>query len=254
MGFDIEAYLARSRALDLTGIEWDAVARHPLPVEAVRVLQYMQDTESHTIVYLRTLLGTRAIDDPAVAAFLACWAYEETFHGRALARFLRAAGHAPRAPRARSRRSLPQALRAGATHLLARAWPDFVAVHMTWGAINELTTWVGYQRLAAVAGHPVLAALLQRIMRDERRHFAFYYHEAERRLRRAGTARRTRTLIERFWAPVGSGEQPAAETRFLADYLLAGAEGRAAARRVDDRIRMLPGLAGMPLLEAWIAS
>ena len=45
----------------------------------------MQDIESHTIVYLRTLLSTRAMDDPEVATFLACWFYEETFHGRALA-------------------------------------------------------------------------------------------------------------------------------------------------------------------------
>ena len=50
----------------------------------------MQDIETHTIVYLRTILATRAIDDPEVATFLACWFYEETFHGRALARFLAA--------------------------------------------------------------------------------------------------------------------------------------------------------------------
>jgi hypothetical protein len=31
-------------------------------------------------------------DDPDVATFLACWVYEETFHGLALVRFLEAAG------------------------------------------------------------------------------------------------------------------------------------------------------------------
>jgi heptosyltransferase-2 len=250
--FDIEAYIARSRALDLTGIDWDAVPRHPLPPAAVRALRYMQDVESHTIVYLRTLLQTRAVDDDAIATFLGCWLYEETFHGRALARFLGAAGHAPRSRPARSRPTPRQALRARATALLARAWPGFVAVHMTWGAINELTTWTGYRRLAALAGHPVLAELLGRIMRDERRHFAFYCHEAARRLREPRTARITRALVDRFWAPVGSGEQPAAETRFLAGYLFAGAAGRGAARRVDERIRRLPGFAGVALLEAWI--
>src|SRR5882762_3547814 len=77
---------------DLAAIAWDDVRRHPLPAEAIRTLRYMQDIESHTIVYLRNLLATRAIDDPEVATFLACWLYEETFHGRALARFLQAAG------------------------------------------------------------------------------------------------------------------------------------------------------------------
>ncbi|HJQ85486.1 MAG TPA: ferritin-like domain-containing protein, partial [Candidatus Binatia bacterium] len=85
---DIDAYAGRSRALDLRGIAWDDVPRHPLSAETLRVLHYMQDIESHTIIYLRTLLSTRAIDDPDVAIFFACWFYEETFHGRALARFL----------------------------------------------------------------------------------------------------------------------------------------------------------------------
>src|SRR5262249_61744021 len=105
------------------------------------------------------------------------------------------------------------------------------------GAINELTTLVGYQRLAARARHPVLTELLARIVRDESRHFAFYYRQAARRLTRPGAARIARLLVDRFWAPVGSGVQPAEETRSLARYLLAGEEGRDAARRVDARIR-----------------
>src|SRR3990172_2051079 len=103
-GFDLDGYVARSRALDLAGIDWDEVPRHPLPAEALRALRYMQDIESHTIIYLRTLLATRAVDDPEVATFLACWLYEETFHGRALARFLAAAG-APLGPRPQPRSS-----------------------------------------------------------------------------------------------------------------------------------------------------
>ena len=124
----------------------------------------MQDIEAHTIVYLRTLLSTRAMDDPDVATFLACWFYEETFHGRALARFLAAAGHpvTPR-PRPRSRESFLQWAEARATAVVARLCPDFVGVHMAWGAINELTTLIGYQRLSQVADHPVLTELLARI-------------------------------------------------------------------------------------------
>src|SRR5436309_3827623 len=118
-GFDLDGYVARSRALDLSGIDWDDVPRHPLSTEALRALRYMQDIESHTIVYLRTLLSTRAIDDPEVATFLACWLYEETFHGRALARFLAAAG-ADVVQRTRSHSPLPARIEAVLTAALAR--------------------------------------------------------------------------------------------------------------------------------------
>src|SRR5438552_17275426 len=92
--------------------------------------------------------------------------------------------------------------------MLSRAWPDFCAVHMTWGAINELTTLTGYRRLAAVAGHPVLNGLLEQIMLDESRHFFFYYRQAEMRLRRRSVARVARLLVDRFCAPCGRAVQP----------------------------------------------
>ncbi len=123
---------------------------------------------------------------------------------------------------------------------------------MTWGAINELTTLTGYRRLAALTDHPVLADLLERIVLDESRHFFFYYRQAELRLRRRGVARTARFLVDRFWAPVGSGVQPDAELRFLAAYLFGGPEGRAAARKVDETIRRLPGFETVQLLESWM--
>jgi hypothetical protein len=126
---------------------------------------------------------------------------------------------------------------------------------MTWGAINELTTLTGYRRLAKLAAHPVLAQLLERIMLDESRHFFFfYYRQAEDRLRRPGAARVSRAIVDRFWAPVGSGEQGREELRFLAGYLFSGDEGRAAARKIDETIRRLPGFSTVRLVEAWIDS
>src|SRR5262249_26965812 len=251
--FDIDAYLARSGALDLTGIDWADVPRHPVPPETIRTLRYMQDIESHTIVYLRSLLATRAIDDPDVARFLACWVYEESFHGLALERFLAAAGHpvSPR-PTPRGHEGPGQWLEARATALMSRMWPEFCAVHMTWGAINELTTLTGYRRLAARAGHPVLSVLLERITRDESRHFFFYYRQAEMRLQRPAPAKVSRFLVDRFWGPGGSGVQPLNELRFMASYLFGDEEGRAAARKVDETIRKLPGFGSVRLLDAWL--
>jgi rubrerythrin len=54
---------------------------------------------------------------------------------------------------------------------------------MTWGAINELSTLTGYRALATRADHPLLSIVLARIVKDERRHFSFYFNQARRRLR-----------------------------------------------------------------------
>src|SRR6185503_15236625 len=106
VAFDLDAWVARSGALDLHAVAWSEVPRYPVSAATVRTLTFMQDIESHTIVYLRALLATRAIDDPEVATFLACWVHEETFHGIALSRFLEAAGH-PLPPRATPRGQEP---------------------------------------------------------------------------------------------------------------------------------------------------
>src|SRR5213594_336786 len=71
--FDLDAWVARSRAIDLAEIDWAAVPHHAVSPETIRTLRYMQDIEIHTIIYTRALLATRAIDDPDVSTFRACW-------------------------------------------------------------------------------------------------------------------------------------------------------------------------------------
>src|SRR2546430_5006600 len=136
--FDLDAWVARSGALDLDAIRWADVAKHEVPPDAVRTLTYMQDIERHTIIYLRSLLATRAVDDPEVSTFLACWLHEETFHGIALSRFLECAGHpVPPRPTPRGQEPIAKRLESWATSMVSKAWPDFCAVHMTWGRSEE---------------------------------------------------------------------------------------------------------------------
>lgn len=248
----IDTWTRRSRVGELDDLPWELLRRQPLGADAIRALRYMQDIEAHTIVYVRQLLATRAIDDADVATFLAAWFFDETLHGRALARVLETAGHTV-PHRVRSRAPLGQRAGEWAMQAIARTWPEFVAAHMAWGAVNELTALAGYQRLAAREPHPALVPLLERIAHDETRHFGFYYQQAERRLAAAPGARRVaRWLVERFWAPVGSGVQPDGEVRFLARFLFADEAGRAALRRIDATIRRLPGFDRIPLAEAWM--
>jgi hypothetical protein len=72
------------------------------------------------------------------------------------------------------------------------------------------------------------------------------------RLQRRAVARVARFLVDRFWAPVGSGVEADPEVEFLATYLFAGPDGLDAARKVDDTIRRLPGFETVQLLEAWM--
>lgn len=214
----------------------------------------MHDVEYHTICYLRDLLVSPAHSDPEITSFLSFWVFEEFWHGEALAAVLSAHGEPAGQTRvANMRRRLGWAERLRPLTIMlgsALAGEDFVAVHMTWGAINEWTTQAGYSQLGRRAGHPVLSELLRRIMRQEGRHIDFYSSQAHRRLSDNRRAQRlTRLALSRLWSPVGSGVMPASETSHLASYLMSGPDGLATAQRIDRRVDRMPGLAGLGLLE-----
>ena len=68
--FDIDRYVRNSKKVDLTQIDWEDIPNHPLSDGDVMCLHYMMDIETHTVIYLRDLLATRASHDPHVTAFL----------------------------------------------------------------------------------------------------------------------------------------------------------------------------------------
>src|SRR5438067_13878880 len=87
---------------------------------------------------------------------------------------------------------------------MAGSWlsKDFSAVYLSIGAINELSTQTGYAALIRKSNHPVLADLLSRIIKDERRHFAFYYNSAKEWLAGNEKAHRfDRGMLDRVWVP-----------------------------------------------------
>src|SRR5260370_8769266 len=88
MSFSIERYKEESKKLDTTGIDWQAVTASPLSKGDLFCLHYMMDIENHVPLYLSHLLVTRACMDPILTAFLACWNYEELWHGETLGKLL----------------------------------------------------------------------------------------------------------------------------------------------------------------------
>jgi rubrerythrin len=249
-GFDLEKYLRNSKAVPVEDLAWDDVPLHPLTHGEVRFLQYMMNIEDHTIVYLKELLSTKAIEDPEVTAFLSCWAYEEYFHGAALERFTKAyvgPGVVGRDTSYRLSQSsaVGRSLKKLLSPVVSAALPDFVAVHMTWGAAQECTTLHAYEALARQSRHPILKELMARIVKDERRHFAFYFNQAERRLAKTPSmAKFGRLAMDRLWRPVGVGAMPASESDFTAWFLFRDAQGQADLRAVEQTMGQLPGMEG----------
>jgi rubrerythrin len=261
--FDLDRYLRASKRVDLSGVAWDEIPEHPVSEEEARCLAYMMDIESHTAIFLRDLLATRAAFEPDVTAFLSCWVYEELWHGEAFSRFLGEAGwelapdrervgSASRYPSRRGRNLWIRRQLGGRGYLkhlgtlLGSAFvDDFVALHMTWGAANELSTLTSYHRVIAKTGHPQLVNLLNAVIKDERRHFAFYRSQARVRLGRSPRARRlTRWAMDHLWAIVGTGVRPQEETDFVVLSLFGDADGLVAAAEMDRTMAELPGMRG----------
>ncbi|MEA2397952.1 MAG: hypothetical protein QOK25_1508 [Thermoleophilaceae bacterium] len=268
--FDLDRYLRASKKLDLSELPWEDIPNHPLSDGDVMCMHYMLDIETHTAIYLRDLLATRAANDPQITAFLCCWLYEELWHGEAFSDFLRTYGiEVPAEPKLPdgstplpTRVSRTRRIREGMgvghqlsllpTMMGSMLLRDFIALHMAWGAINELSTLTAYKQLIRRSSHPVLHQMLRRVIQDERRHFAFYRAQGKARL--AAAPARTRAVVrwifKNFWTPVGAGVKSAEEVDALAIYLFGDSpEGREGIREIDATFQELPGLEGLTLLE-----
>lgn len=271
--FDLDRYLRASKRVDLDDLQWAQIKDQPVTVEEARCLSYMMDIESHTVIFLRDLLATSAALEPDITAFLSCWVYEELWHGEAFSRFLGEAGFnlppnnertlwddpypSKQARNAWIRRKLGS--KGYFAHIITLlgsglATDDFPAVHMAWGAVNEFSTLNGYHRLIAKTKHPVMIDMLRRIIKDERRHYAFYRLQAEVRMAASSRARKlVRWALKYLWAPVGTGVRPQEETDFVVSHLFGDDDGLTTARQMDEKINALPGLEGLNIAEKAVA-
>jgi hypothetical protein len=253
MSFSIERYKEESKKVDVTGIAWDEVAAHPLSKGDLFCLHYMMDIENHVPLYLSHLLVTRACMDPILTAFLACWNYEELWHGENIGKLLNLYGiefdTQDRIANVRANLGFKNSASILATMTGSWLLKDFSAVYLTIGAINELTTLTGYGALIRKSGHPVLRDLLSRIIKDERRHFAFYYNSAKEWLSGNERAQRVdRWMLDRVWVPVGHGVKKQEEVDATSLYLFDDEQGEEELLDIDAKIGKLPGLGGIQLM------
>ena len=253
MTFDIERYKANSKKIDLDDIQWDQVRKHEVPQSQIDAMLYMLDIEIHTVIYESELLVSKACMDPVITAFLSCWAYEEMYHGEAFMRFLREYGVPVSDDRPREVRLREGFGRVNAVMSImfgSYIFPFFPAIYLTVGAANELTAVNGYGQLRKRANHPVLTQICDRIIKQERTHYAFYRSMAEKLLSSSAAARgATRWYMQKKFGAVGEGTKTVDEVNQLALNLFSGADGRQAVREIDRQVQALPGLQGLRPME-----
>jgi hypothetical protein len=232
MAFDVDKYAATS-----VSVRWDDL-----------------DFEYHTVCYTRDLLTTPSHKEKDVSAFMTMWNREEFWHGEALAALLGVHGITVDYDELKASRlklgwkdRLDPIKQSVAGKLVGM---DFVAVHMAWGAANEWSAITAYNRMAELEENPTLAELLRRIAKQEARHVAFYTSQARDRLAKSRKAQViARFALKNFWAPVGSSIMEKSEVVHVMNHLMSGAEGRKAARKIDDHIAGLPGLQGLAIVQ-----
>jgi hypothetical protein len=137
--------------------------------------------------------------------------------------------------------------------LLSRVFSrQFPAVYLSFGAIQEMTTLRGYERLYQYTQNPVLKILCDRIARQERRHFAWYFNHARELLLESSGARiMARKLLEFNWVPVGAGIKSPEEVKRLFLTLFPSESARKLVREIDSRMGTLPGFEGVRVMETY---
>jgi rubrerythrin len=254
---ETDRYLAVSSKVDTSDIDWSLAKQHFLSDDEIFILNYFSDIEHQTIVYFRDLLKTKAALESDVIAFLTMWNYEEFFHGKELGRLLIESGHSPdkeRISNVRKKTSLSEKLEAGAASVLSAVfYNEFPALYTAWGAVQEITTLRAYEELGRLTENPILKILCERIAKQERRHFAWYFNTAKDRLSASKKAQwLTKNLLNYFWSPVGAGVKTKPEVARIISLLFPGDIAVKVGEEIDSKIRTLPGLAGVNLMSRYM--
>ena len=200
------------RKVDISDLDFSEVSRYPVSEDEIRVPElhdgyrgpYHRVSQEYPVHLRRAryrhhrfleLLGLRGVLSQPRAGRVSANAAGRTSTRSAL-------------PICRRRASVHEWIESRRLRSSATFSRHFHGVYLTWGAISELTTLEGYGVLASRTRNPLLAELLRRLAKDERRHFAFYYAKAREQLTHPSAQRLNRFVIKHFWLPVGGGVKP----------------------------------------------
>ena len=252
MAFDFEKFTETSVAVKFDDLDFSTFETQPLDAPTLRAIRYMCDVEYHTTCYLRDLLVSPSRKKPEAAGFMTMWNREEFWHGEALAAVLKPHGIIVDYDEVKAKRvklgwqdALGPLKQSWATNMVG---DDFIAVHMSWGATNELSAVAAYRRMAELTNHPTLTPLLKRIAQQETRHVAFYTTQALKRMENSERAQQlVRLALTKGWKPVGTNIMGDDEVRAVMGLLFTGQ--RKTIENLDHRVAKFPGLEGVTIFQ-----
>jgi rubrerythrin len=257
---DIAQHIAVSDKVKIEDLDWVTARKIGLTKQEIETLAYFADVESQTVYYFLEVAKLQVVRDPELLTFLTMWNYEEYFHSYALTRLLTECGVPVEDATERSTK-----IRAGARFkakfedytqtAIAKLMPKtFVALWMFWGSLQECLTTQAYEELAKNTNNPVLAELCKRIAKQERRHFAYYFGQAKKKLEGQTWAQKfTRWIAKKFYAPVGGGVKTDEEGARLVAQLFPGDKIFEVMSYIEKRMAQLPGMEGLDCCTRWAA-
>ena len=257
---DIAQHIAVSQRVDIEDLDWDLARKSGLTAQEVETLQFFVDIESQTVYYFLEVAKLQVARDPELLTFLTMWNYEEYFHSHAITRLMQECGvpvenATDRSTKIRAGARFKAKFEDFAQTLMAKFMPKrFVALWMFWGALQECLTTQAYEAMIRNTKNPVLAEMFRRIAKQERRHFAYYFNQARDRLEdNKRNQKFCRYIVNKFYAPVGSGVKTDEDSARLVAQLFPGDEIFEAMSYIERRMAQLPGMAGLDACTKWAA-
>lgn len=183
----------------LDSIDFEAMRGLPRDGDIMKALSYMAVIEDSVwSIYFKEVAETPTGKNPIIREFLKQWKIEEGRHADLLNRILDENGG-------------PVPLDFGEPYdssWIARLVGEriFGAIHMSFGATNELMAGYGYRRLATLTDNPELSRVLLAIAAEESLHYSFYHGMAQHYLGRSFIARQIAPrVLNAFAVGVGIG-------------------------------------------------
>ncbi len=257
---DIAQHLAVSHKVEFEDLDWETAKKIGLTPDEVESLLYFADIESQTVHYFLEVAKLKVARDPELLTFLTMWNYEEYFHSYAITHALTRCGvdvvtATERANQVRTNARFKAKFEDFMQGVIAKAAPKtFVALWMFWGSLQECLTTQAYEELAANTKNPVIAELCRRIAKQERRHFAYYFGQAKKKLEgQRGAQKFVRWIAMKFYAPVGGGVKTDAEGAQIVAKLFPKNRIFEVMGYIERKMALLPGMEGLECATRWAA-
>lgn len=255
---DIANHIAVSGRVDIEDLDWMACKQAGLEPTEIENLKFFADIESQTVYYFLEVAPLKVARDPDILTFLTMWNYEEYFHSHAITKLLVECGVDMQNPTERSTEVRANArfkakVEQFAQGMMAKVFPQsFTALWMFWGALQECLTMQAYEQVINTTKNPVLKEMFKRIAKQERRHFAYYFNQARDRLdNNKANQRFCRFVVNKFYAPVGSGVKSESESVQLIARLFPGDRIIEVMSYIEKRMAQLPGMEGLDACSKW---